>query len=98
MAYDFIIRHMGERILKLAANAFVPDYKTIFQEYTQTEFGCVPTYKLISENGEDHNPEFEISIFVEDKCWGHGKGKSKRDAEQNAAHNALINMKIDGIY
>lgn len=95
MAYDFIIRQMGKKILDLVANSYIPDYKTIFQEYTQTQFGCVPNYKVISENGENHDPEFEISLFIEDKCCGTGKGKSKRQAEQDAAHNALINLNIN---
>ncbi len=95
-AYDFIIQHMGDRIINLANNSFVPDYKSIFQEYTQLEFGCLPIYKMISENGENHNPEFEIDIFIQEKCCGHGKGKSKRKAEQDAAHNALINLKVNG--
>ena len=95
-AYAFIIRQMGEKVLGLAGNAYIPDYKTILQEHTQIEFGCVPTYKLISEKGEDHDPEFEVCILVEDKRCGRGKGKSKREAEQDAAHNALINMNVEG--
>lgn len=93
-AYNFIISHMEENILDLANNAFVPDYKSIFQEYVQMEFGCIPEYRLISEDGKDHSPIFEIEIFIKDKSYGRGMGKSKREAEQDAAKEALINMEI----
>lgn len=96
-AYDFILQHMEEKMMKIAHNAYVPEYKTILQEYTQCEFGCVPTYKVVSEKGEDHSPEFEVSIFIENKLYGKGKGRSKRKAEQDAAYNALLNMDVDGI-
>ncbi|MGA1841185.1 MAG: ribonuclease III [bacterium] len=96
-AYTFILKHMEEKVIEIANNAHVPEYKTILQEYTQYEFGCVPTYKVVSEKGEDHSPEFEVSIFIENKLYGKGKGRSKRKAEQNAAYNALLNMDVDGI-
>ena len=95
-AYDFILRHMEEKII-LLAETYVPEYKTILQEYTQCEFGCIPSYKVVAENGEDHDPEFEVNIFIEDKLWGKGKGRSKRKAEQDAAYNALLNMKVKDI-
>ena len=96
-AYDFIIRHMEEKIMGIANNTYIPEYKTILQEFTQGEFGCVPIYKVVSEKGEDHSPEFEVSIFIEDKLYGKGKGRSKRKAEQDAAYNALLNMNVEGI-
>jgi ribonuclease-3 len=97
-AYNFIIEHMGDKINELINNSYIPDYKSIFQEYTQMEFGCIPIYKLVSENGEQHDPEFEVNIFVKDKCLGFGKGKSKRQAEQEAARSALINLKVNGVF
>jgi ribonuclease III len=96
-AYAFILRQMEEKVIEIANNAHVPEYKTILQEYTQCEFGCIPIYKVVSEKGEEHSPEFEVSIFIENRLYGKGKGRSKRKAEQNAAYNALINMEVDGI-
>jgi len=94
-AYDFVIRHMGERIISLAGEHCIPEYKTVLQEYSQCEFGCIPTYKVVSERGEDHHPEFEVNLFIDDKLCGKGKGGSKRKAEQNAALNALLKMKVN---
>jgi ribonuclease-3 len=96
-AYKFVIRHMKEKIISVANHSFIPEYKTLLQEYTQGEFGCIPTYRVVSEKGEDHNPEFEVGIFIEDKLFKKGKGKNKKIAEQNATYNALLNMNISGI-
>lgn len=94
-AHDFVIRHMGARIINLTGGEghCIPEYKTILQEYSQGEYGCIPIYKVVSERGEDHNPEFEVNLFIDDKLCGKGKGGSKRRAEQNAALNALLKMK-----
>lgn len=96
-AYDFIIRQIGDKINTLTDNAVIPDYKSLLQEYTQGELGCIPAYRVISETGMDHNPEFEVCIFIQDKACGQGKGRSKKDAEQEAAFNALLQMNVEGI-
>ena len=96
-AYNFIRRHMEKEIIDLANNTCIPDYKSILQEHTQAVFGCIPTYKLLSEKGENHNPEFEVCIYVKEKFYGQGKGRSKREAEQEAAYNALLVMNVKGI-
>ena len=68
------------------------DFKSDLQEYTQQNFTCIPSYKVISEVGPDHNKRFNIEISVRSKIKGIGKGRSKKEAEQNAAKIALENF------
>ena len=65
------------------------DAKTELQQLTQVSDGATPTYKVISESGPDHAKTFEVEVRLNSNVIGHGKGKSKREAEQNAAREAL---------
>ena len=65
------------------------DAKTKLQEYSLKKFKKLPTYKLISNTGPRHKPVFKISVKLINTKSYQGEGKSKKDAEQNAAMNCL---------
>ena len=65
------------------------DYKTPFQEQVQARFKTTPIYRVIAEHGPDHAKFFEIEVWVNGRVWGRGAGKSKKEAEQEAAQRAL---------
>ena len=65
------------------------DYKTFLQEKTQEFFSSIPEYKLISSDGPDHQKNFEIAVYIENKEFARAKGKSKKIAQQNSAKIAL---------
>jgi ribonuclease III len=65
------------------------DYKTRFQEFAQARYGKAPTYRLVGESGPDHDKAFEVEILVGRRVLGRGKGRSKKEAEQRAAQDAL---------
>jgi ribonuclease-3 len=69
------------------------DYKTALQEVTQAMFGVIPTYKLESATGPDHQKEFELSLWINDKKYTTAKGKSKKLAQQSAAKVVLEQLK-----
>ncbi len=66
---------------------FFDDYKTKLQEMVQTEKESVE-YKLVNETGPAHNRTFEVDVIIDGITYGHGVGKSKKEAEQNAAYDA----------
>lgn len=68
------------------------DYKTQFQEFIQKQPPSVVEYQIISETGPDHDKEFVAGIFRSGFLISQGKGRTKKEAEQNAAHQALIKM------
>jgi ribonuclease-3 len=65
------------------------DAKSLFQEKAQENIGTTPSYKTIKETGPDHDKHFTVSVSVGTDVFGTGVGKSKQDAEQEAARNAL---------
>ncbi len=71
---------------------FYKDYKTQLQETAQLIYKSVPRYKLTNEVGPDHDKQFEIHIHIGNDVFGQGVGKSKKDAEQNAAKQALAKI------
>ncbi len=75
---------MDEFILKLDNN-----FKSILLETVQAEGKKAPYYAVIDQIGPDHDKLFTIGAYVEGELIGTGKGKSKKEAEQDAAHNAL---------
>lgn len=65
------------------------DYKTQLQEKLQVHGDVKIEYKLVAEYGEDHNKLFEVEVYCDGKKLGSGKGKSKKEAEMEAAKQAL---------
>ncbi|OGD14222.1 ribonuclease III [Candidatus Atribacteria bacterium RBG_19FT_COMBO_35_14] len=70
------------------------DYKTLLQEISQKKMKCLPEYCLIKEKGPDHKKIFCIEVRLKKIIYGSGTGENKKEAEQNAAQNALKKLKI----
>lgn len=64
------------------------DYKSALQEFVQTNKKSIE-YVVINESGPSHNKKFEVNVIVENIVYGTGLGKTKKEAEQNAAKDAL---------
>jgi ribonuclease-3 len=69
-----------------------PDFKTRLQEYTQKHLNSTPDYIVTDEEGPDHDKTFEVVISVGGKTYGMGRGRSKKEAEQRAAEEALRSL------
>ena len=69
------------------------DHKTILQEVVQGKYKKMPEYVLIGTKGPDHDKIFEICVKWNDEIFGVGVGKSKKEAEKNAAKEALEKIK-----
>jgi ribonuclease-3 len=88
-AGEFIIRFFNEAIKKSCAARGTLDYKTELQELCQERLKQLPEYRVISETGPDHRKQFTVEILVRGEVRGTGVGRSKKDAEQKAAKEAL---------
>ena len=65
------------------------DYKTALQELVQQKKNQVLSYALVEESGPDHDKHFVVQVSLNGIVAGIGEGKSKKRAEQDAAHNAI---------
>lgn len=74
------------------ASAPLKDPKSLLQEKVQAQGLPTPRYQLVSEIGPDHNKEFTIEVIINGKSIAKGVGKSKSEAEQDAAGSALRSM------
>lgn len=72
------------------------DYKTRLQEISQMLFHAPPSYRLVSESGPDHDKCFVTEIALGGKLLGKGKGKTKKQSEQEAAKQALRELQQTG--
>jgi len=74
------------------------DSKNKFQEFSQANGATTPP-KYVTEKlgGADHAPEFVSRVYVDSKLYGEGKGRSKKDAEKQAAEDALAKLKKRGL-
>ena len=69
------------------------DPKSLVQEKSQEIFAITPSYKVITEIGPDHNKNFIVAIYFGEKEIAKGEGKSKQEAETDAAKKAIIKNK-----
>jgi len=76
----------------LRNNSWV-DAKSHLQEIVQSKDGFTPVYKVLSEEGPDHEKEFTVGVFVNNKQVGEGVGPSKQIGQQKAAEAALESHK-----
>ena len=84
------IHHFWEEYL-IKSNITLIDSKTKLQEYSLKKFKKLPIYKIISDTGPRHKPIFRIAVKLHNTKFYNGEGKSKQEAEQNAALLCLNN-------
>lgn len=91
-AKKFVINNMSGIINESATGLNYTDYKTQLQEIIQKNSDRKVSYEIIEERGPDHNKIFVSQVKVCDTVMGTGEGKSKKEAEQNAAKIAIETM------
>ena len=92
-ASRFVLEHL-KPVIEDAVNGielFI-DYKTQLQEILQKKNKGNISYKVVKEDGPDHDKVFHTEVYSKERVIGVGAGKSKKDAEQNAARSALERM------
>lgn len=92
-AKKFILTELSNSITLLENNYELVDCKTYLQEYIQKTSKVPLVYKIIEESGPEHDKVFVSQITHIEKVLGVGKGKSKKEAEQEAAKNSLERLK-----
>src|SRR3989344_7984563 len=85
----FILANIVSRLDDVLEKKLYIDPKSSFQEMAQEHTGITPTYNVIEEVGPDHDKHFVVGIYLEEELVAEGKGKSKQDAQREAARAGL---------
>jgi ribonuclease-3 len=92
-AREWVLKHLMPQIDEILAGKKCSDYKTMLQEAVQKGHTGKVTYEMISESGEDHNKRFNVAVLIDGSKVAYGSGKSKKEAEQEAAQHAYTEIK-----
>lgn len=90
---SIVMSLIGVRLDEALKSGELHDYKTDLQEVCQDEYSVLPEYKVISESGEEHSKVFTVQVLVKGRSLGQGSGRSKKEAQQNAAREALKTLR-----
>ena len=88
-AYQFVLKNLLLPAQGYFSQQLPQDYKSQLQEKVQAQGLPSPKYKIIASYGPDHNKTFKTAVLINNKQEGEGIGKSKQEAEQQAAKKAL---------
>jgi ribonuclease-3 len=89
MAEKFIKNFLITKLDKILAEGTWIDAKSKLQENIQDKKSLTPTYKIVKEEGPDHDKKFTVALYYGDEEIGSAQGKSKQEAEQNIAREVL---------
>jgi len=88
-AQRFVRDHIIVKLKTILDDDAWRDAKSLLQEQAQSLEGATPNYKVMEEEGPDHDKSFTIGVYIGDELRGQGQGPSKQAAQQAAAEEAL---------
>lgn len=92
-AEKFIVENLKQEIEQASKHVGIKDHKTVLQEKLQIHGDVKIEYEITKETGPDHDKSFEAQVKCNEKILAKGKGKSKKEAEMQAAKKALEELK-----
>ncbi len=90
---DFVTKELLYKMDDIINEEGHRDAKSQFQELAQEKTGITPSYKVLDSWGADHDKTFKVGVYLGNKEYGIGEGRSKQRAEQQAAINAIDKLK-----
>ncbi len=93
-ARGFILKIFTPLIDQTDAEQTQGNFKSLLQQYAQQHFNITPIYVLLDEKGPDHDKCFEIEVVIGNQHFKSAWGTNKKEAEQKAAFNALVELNV----
>ena len=93
-AKEFILRHFGPLIDQANAAEHQENFKSLLQQYVQQNLNHSVNYEILDEKGPDHNKCFESAVVIDRKRYPSAWGTTKKEAQQAAAYNALVELGV----
>jgi ribonuclease-3 len=88
-AVEPIVTRHFQKVIDTIHTLNTKNYKSLLQERIQVEHQTLPDYEVVECSGPDHDKRFVVRVLVDNEEWGRGTGKSKKEAEMDAARDAL---------
>ena len=88
-AKSFIAKNILSKAPEIVEKSLWQDAKSVFQEKAQEHVSITPEYRTLKEEGPDHDKEFSVGVYLKKELAAEGKGRSKQEAEVDAARKAL---------
>jgi ribonuclease-3 len=93
-ARGFVLGNFKPFIDKAEKESEHDNFKSLLQQYAQQHFNSTPIYALLDEKGPDHDKCFESQVKIDDRHFPSAWGTNKKEAEQKAAFNALVDLGV----
>lgn len=93
-AYSFVLTHLFKDVLDVivSSNSYASS-KSRLQEYIQSKYKITPQYRITGQQGPEHDRIFTVTVNVNDNTLAEGTGRTKKEAEEQAALNALEKLR-----
>jgi ribonuclease-3 len=93
-ARSFLLRIFASLLEQADAEEAGDNFKSLLQQYAQQQLNATPVYELLDEKGPDHDKCFEAEAVVGEHHFPSAWGRNKKEAEQKAAFNALVELGV----
>lgn len=94
----FVFTQFGPALEKVTHDKLAfQDRKSLLQEMLHVRGLPQPSYRVVAETGPDHKKEFQVELYVDNRLLAKGRGRSKKEAQQNAAGEALEKLTGEGV-
>jgi ribonuclease-3 len=94
-ASRFVIDRIIDPMSDVSPDEIGSDYKSALQEVSQARFKVQPDYRIVKRTGPEHRKVFHVVVRINGETYGFGSGRSRKEAEQVAAAQALLNLTSD---
>jgi ribonuclease-3 len=92
-ARRFVEKHLLSTAKEILEDRAHLNFKSLLQEYVQAKHKTHPRYRVVTEAGPDHMKQFTVEVTVRGRLLGKGNGRNKKEAEQDAAGDALDRLR-----
>ena len=93
-ARTFLLGTFASIIDRVDAQQTQGNFKSLLQQHAQQNLNATPVYELLDEKGPDHDKCFELEVVIDERHFPSAWGTNKKEAEQKAAFNALVELGI----
>ena len=89
-AQEFIVEHVYSSLEEIISLEYIKDYKTLFQEYAQSEHEITPNYEVLEDSWPDHDKTYVTGVYIWEEMIWKGTGSSKKKSQEEAAKDAFL--------